>query len=118
MIRRPPRSTLFPYTTLFRSRFGDALVPLDQAALPRARGEAEIGAHLAAVAEITEEHLVAQHGREGDPDAAQPGEPGGDAVLRYRDRLLLGLHLGEHLHDLPQPAALAQQLGPQAGRER
>src|SRR3712207_6877919 len=26
MIRRPPRSTLFPYTTLFRSRYGaDAL---------------------------------------------------------------------------------------------
>src|SRR2546422_4232890 len=24
MIRRPPRSTLFPYTTLFRSRTGDA----------------------------------------------------------------------------------------------
>src|SRR2546430_7176258 len=24
MIRRPPRSTLFPYTTLFRSRWGDA----------------------------------------------------------------------------------------------
>src|SRR2546426_7028695 len=23
MIRRPPRSTLFPYTTLFRSRHGD-----------------------------------------------------------------------------------------------
>src|SRR2546422_5235192 len=31
MIRRPPRSTLFPYTTLFRS-------PPD---LPRARGRAE-----------------------------------------------------------------------------
>src|SRR3712207_8433297 len=26
MIRRPPRSTLFPYTTLFRSSDGDALV--------------------------------------------------------------------------------------------
>src|SRR2546427_8172327 len=26
MIRRPPRSTLFPYTTLFRSDFGDQLV--------------------------------------------------------------------------------------------
>src|SRR5256884_7188710 len=26
MIRRPPRSTLFPYTTLFRSRFGGALL--------------------------------------------------------------------------------------------
>src|SRR2546422_1129354 len=25
MIRRPPRSTLFPYTTLFRSRGGDPL---------------------------------------------------------------------------------------------
>src|SRR5258708_21500415 len=24
MIRRPPRSTLFPYTTLFRSRFAEA----------------------------------------------------------------------------------------------
>src|SRR6476620_12696721 len=26
MIRRPPRSTLFPYTTLFRSHAGDAKV--------------------------------------------------------------------------------------------
>src|SRR6266508_6099815 len=30
MIRRPPRSTLFPYTTLFRSRTGS-----DSALLPR-----------------------------------------------------------------------------------
>src|SRR2546426_8722713 len=28
MIRRPPRSTLFPYTTLFRSRHDDRLDPL------------------------------------------------------------------------------------------
>jgi len=27
MIRRPPRSTLFPYTTLFRSAFYDSSVP-------------------------------------------------------------------------------------------
>src|SRR5207247_8854171 len=27
MIRRPPRSTLFPYTTLFRSRSHDSLMP-------------------------------------------------------------------------------------------
>src|SRR2546422_11366682 len=33
MIRRPPRSTLFPYTTLFRSEAGGA--PLDQEALTR-----------------------------------------------------------------------------------
>src|SRR3712207_8263419 len=29
MIRRPPRSTLFPYTTLFRSIGGDALLGHD-----------------------------------------------------------------------------------------
>src|SRR3712207_6861668 len=28
MIRRPPRSTLFPYTTLFRSEIKDSLVSL------------------------------------------------------------------------------------------
>src|SRR3712207_8827641 len=27
MIRRPPRSTLFPYTTLFRSTFGQSCLP-------------------------------------------------------------------------------------------
>src|SRR2546422_3294322 len=28
MIRRPPRSTLFPYTTLFRSQYSDGLIGL------------------------------------------------------------------------------------------
>src|SRR2546422_5386327 len=28
MIRRPPRSTLFPYTTLFRSRHRDVLIAI------------------------------------------------------------------------------------------
>src|SRR2546421_8798453 len=31
MIRRPPRSTLFPYTTLFRSRHEEALGLLERA---------------------------------------------------------------------------------------
>src|SRR5256884_9218757 len=36
MIRRPPRSTLFPYTTLFRSpeRFGLVLVEANAAGVP------------------------------------------------------------------------------------
>src|SRR5256885_12305336 len=34
MIRRPPRSTLFPYTTLFRSTALDVLDPALQDALP------------------------------------------------------------------------------------
>src|SRR5256885_8260824 len=41
MIRRPPRSTLFPYTTLFRSRRGGRLGHdggLARAALRRPRG--------------------------------------------------------------------------------
>src|SRR2546430_7330683 len=36
MIRRPPRSTLFPYTTLFRSRRGERAAP--GASRVRARG--------------------------------------------------------------------------------
>src|SRR3712207_6898589 len=37
MIRRPPRSTLFPYTTLFRSRRLEVLLArLDHVALPAA----------------------------------------------------------------------------------
>src|SRR2546430_7256025 len=37
MIRRPPRSTLFPYTTLFRSRGGDTVQAGALAAARRAR---------------------------------------------------------------------------------
>src|SRR2546430_6907930 len=36
MIRRPPRSTLFPYTTLFRSRAGPASRDRQRRGLPRA----------------------------------------------------------------------------------
>src|SRR3712207_8756816 len=37
MIRRPPRSTLFPYTTLFRSRlvWWQHVVPLERAVIDR-----------------------------------------------------------------------------------
>src|SRR3989442_8770500 len=35
MIRRPPRSTLFPYTTLFRSALRDIPVDLPRIELPR-----------------------------------------------------------------------------------
>src|SRR3712207_8677884 len=44
MIRRPPRSTLFPYTTLFRSRRSPA--PVDLAARRGARGRPRGGAPL------------------------------------------------------------------------
>src|SRR5256885_9136256 len=51
MIRRPPRSTLFPYTTLFRSgrpnrpagSEGGLTRPLDFAIIPRARSDQSHG---------------------------------------------------------------------------
>src|SRR5438876_5866890 len=59
MIRRPPRSTLFPYTTLFRSlaQRGDRVVLhvhlLDEAALPDERPHRRFDAGLR---ERSEEH--------------------------------------------------------------
>src|SRR3712207_7003575 len=46
MIRRPPRSTLFPYTTLFRSRhhsFGEGGYEEDERVLRQLLGEAGAG---------------------------------------------------------------------------
>src|SRR3712207_7000164 len=65
MIRRPPRSTLFPYTTLFRS--ADRAVPV------RVR-EDQVLAVRAVVAEFAQ---------------------GGDAALERAERALGHLHLGD-----------------------
>src|ERR1041385_1018028 len=43
MIRRPPRSTLFPYTTLFRSLAAQALVVLDRPEDARAEQAVALG---------------------------------------------------------------------------
>src|SRR2546430_12072347 len=69
MIRRPPRSTLFPYTTLFRSRHADEqhgradhrreiLQDLDHAALDLLRVEQRgpQPGHLGAAGDRSEEH--------------------------------------------------------------
>src|SRR3989449_8566127 len=42
MIRRPPRSTLFPYTTLFRSRRNEAVVAVQHHDVPGAHVEAVV----------------------------------------------------------------------------
>src|SRR3712207_7371763 len=69
MIRRPPRSTLFPYTTLFRSDLVLALIAHDQPLAPRFVADRSIerkrlvpivlydcGACLAVVTVRSEEH--------------------------------------------------------------
>src|SRR5260221_9397298 len=45
MIRRPPRSTLFPYTTLFRSHLGQGSDRLAQPGLHRLHAGDERGGH-------------------------------------------------------------------------
>src|SRR2546427_3904982 len=62
MIRRPPRSTLFPYTTLFRSHFGDDDVEVEYLGLehlPPAVGEQlarQRGRPLGRLTDRSEEH--------------------------------------------------------------
>src|SRR2546422_5391465 len=67
MIRRPPRSTLFPYTTLFRSLFrrrrAVARRPDPEPTVPQRRGEGVPGRHRLRSEEHTSElqsrlHLV------------------------------------------------------------
>src|SRR5260370_11273874 len=77
MIRRPPRSTLFPYTTLFRS----------QLAL---HGQAEIADLLAQFARWLVE-LWAEHGH------LRPGEPGLAQLRRPADQ---GPRSEEHTSEL------------------
>src|SRR5207253_11113472 len=72
---RPPTSTLFPYTTLFRSRRRGADLPDHQLPVPRHR------ARLQPVrAEGTRQHLHPHH----EPDRRRVGAAGGTA--RRRDR--------------------------------
>src|SRR3712207_4959499 len=89
MIRRPPRSTLFPYTTLFRSRpseadsrsLGSALRILFQKVVGRAFG-AEYRYPILAVAETGEDYRVRY---EPDPAAVR-------ARVRQAERIALFVH--------------------------
>src|SRR6266496_5486233 len=84
MIRRPPRSTLFPYTTLFRSRRGRARSPT---ATGRPGPAGSAGSYeppgLQPPEQPREGH---QHAEEPDrrqrhpPVPAEPDEPGDDQV--------------------------------------
>src|SRR2546426_12583395 len=64
MIRRPPRSTLFPYTTLFRSRRLQRLLPAHRAigARPTIAREARAGRGVAAAPRLEASEEL-QHGR-------------------------------------------------------
>src|SRR3712207_8938016 len=67
MIRRPPRSTLFPYTTLFRSNYYHII---------------GIGSRL--IREATMHHLVATLGKLPLPDDEERALPGDELLLHAR----------------------------------
>src|SRR2546422_10972129 len=74
MIRRPPRSTLFPYTTLFRS------LPVDPVAVVVHRDEVVVGTDLLQLPERLEQRVAVPQpdvvdGRPVGPDVPL-GEPG------------------------------------------
>src|SRR5256885_6426457 len=79
MIRRPPRSTLFPYTTLFRS--GDALHRADpQRRVSRVITEGDL------VGQVAHDDDIAEPGRGG----GQQGRSGpGDVVVLQQDEVLV-----------------------------
>src|SRR3712207_7768915 len=80
MIRRPPRSTLFPYTTLFRS---PAAVAIELEAAERAGSGLAIHLDIARAAE-----LIGFQAQGGGADAAEDeSEPGDDRSEEHTSEL-------------------------------
>src|SRR2546427_12041242 len=95
MIRRPPRSTLFPYTTLFRSGVGQQAAVMafavhqhEAAGVPQL--VAEVAVALAALA--VEVDGAAQRGQGREGEAQRVGAVGGNALGEFLLRVLA--HLG------------------------
>src|SRR5256886_11126262 len=77
MIRRPPRSTLFPYTTLFRSGCGER-----RRQVANARVVAEIGGRARQrPGEVLKRRLVEHDGRTREPRAQRRHSPRGGGPL-------------------------------------
>src|SRR3712207_8704949 len=76
MIRRPPRSTLFPYTTLFRSR--------------AARGDPDVGELLAGGEHVVEvEHRLAHAHEHGVVDGRRAPERSEEHTSELQSRQYL-----------------------------
>src|SRR2546422_1928356 len=106
MIRRPPRSTLFPYTTLFRSLEGAELRRADPRVL------AHLGRpwpdRLAREQAAQRAPAAGAHGlpRRGDAPPAPVAEPG----LHHA---VLAPVVGDHRHAAPRPPRGAERPQPE-----
>src|SRR3712207_9511248 len=83
MIRRPPRSTLFPYTTLFRSA-GDGVPDEDRPEVP----EGHLGGEEAQETADVREHAPGEEPRDGQPSVR--------ALLGERLVLVVGVVVAGH----------------------
>src|SRR3712207_3214655 len=93
MIRRPPRSTLFPYTTLFRSFAGEEAAVL----------EAAVALARACASEIDLASQTGEHPRMGSLDVL-PFVPLEGATLE--EAVQLARRAGERIGDLGLPVYL------------
>src|SRR5256885_14400006 len=110
MIRRPPRSTLFPYTTLFRSVVHETLV--EQVVDGRVDGELLAHAVAATQVELRVGLVVAQRGLGGLGAGAGAGVAEAfAAVFGTQPQVPLGTRL-------PVQAGVERMLGRVAQRDR
>src|SRR5256885_6718962 len=89
MIRRPPRSTLFPYTTLFRSRVGDQAADLAEADhTERVSGQLETRKGLLAalhrLVDVAAAAVQTLHELEGRAEIARRDQHPGEHQFLYR----------------------------------
>src|SRR3712207_9052571 len=86
MIRRPPRSTLFPYTTLFRSRRDPLVVPQPEPGGGQPGHHAVRGVAVAVGVADERERLVAAVRRRGPPGGPVDALPREERRQRPGDR--------------------------------
>src|SRR5256885_12332367 len=96
MIRRPPRSTLFPYTTLFRSRRRLQRPSVGEGETPRQSADPVHGIEMRGGLFVR-----LPTGKESDA-----GYRGWHAVLQQPNRLLRDLRSEEHTSELQSPCNL------------
>src|SRR3712207_8619236 len=100
MIRRPPRSTLFPYTTLFRSRAAPDPLPAAAAAAPRTAGPTS---HAGTSDASDDRRSPSVPVRSADPARSEEHT----SELQSRQYLVCRLLLEKQTHLVASPAARA-----------
>src|SRR3712207_6850202 len=102
MIRRPPRSTLFPYTTLFRSGLR-VLDSLGNRALPEPLGQRDHGADNVGVRRVADDvgHEATVDLQVGDREVLEEGERSEEhtSELQSRQYLVCRLLLEKKNHN-------------------